>query len=179
MESSRRSAERNRTCSSTARASSDLGPPAMRRNRSLIAKTCSRVRGGGGDIGGRLAFHAPSWRIRSRSLSVTTARMSSFWAMVGVYDVARHAADPRRHSAAVRWSGATGSRCGPVRCRPRRLQVAELAATIPGTRRGRRHDFGIFHELPHDWHPAAGYRLPELGRGCFRIAGWRQDLSRA
>ena len=100
MDSSLRSSARNRTCSSTARASPCRGLPAMRRNRSLMAKTCSSIRGGG-DSGGRLGFHAPSWRIGSRSLSATTARMFLVRTMFGLYDVALHTAGPRRHSAAV------------------------------------------------------------------------------
>jgi len=104
MDSSRRSSARNRTCSSTARASPCRGLPAMRRNRSLMAQTCSSIRGGGGDSGGRLGFQAPSWRIGSRSLSATTARMFLVRTMFGLYDVALHTAGPRRHSAAVRRS---------------------------------------------------------------------------
>ena len=79
----------------------------MRRNRSLIAKTCPSVRGGGGDRGGSSAFHAPSWRIRSRSLSVTTAGMYSVLAIVRLYDVALRTAGPRWHSVAGRWSHET------------------------------------------------------------------------
>ena len=44
--------------------------------------------------GRRLAFHAPSWRIRSRSPSVMIARMSLVRDIVRLYDVARLAAGP-------------------------------------------------------------------------------------
>ena len=175
--SSRWSSARNRTCSSTARAASRRGSPAMRRNRSLIAKTCPSVRGGGGDRGGRLAFHAPSWRIRSLSPSVTTARMSLVRDIVRLYDVARLAAGPpgvppetRRNRFATRFEAFSAfDYRAPVTPR----ELPQVRVRKPWWHPAHRRHLGIgpirLHELEQPCPRARTWSLHHRAWLCFRL----------